>query len=121
MRERHVVVPLAVTRLPAIRIVSAVICYCALSRPQPIMLINKIPQTPVGADLSCTPPIMCFQKLNWIIEEALAAHRPISYSALFFETALSAFVGWSAIPLLLYNRIIDLSLLFPILFTPYIY
>jgi hypothetical protein len=32
---------------------------------------------------------MYFQKLKWIIEEALAAHRPISYSALFFETALS--------------------------------
>src|SRR5260370_12044193 len=119
MRERHVVVPLAGTRLPAIRIVSAVICYCALSRPQPIMLINKIPQTPVGADLSCTPPIMCFQKLNWIIEEALAAHRPISYSALFFETALSAFADCSAIHLHLLNRIIILCPLFRILIPHY--
>src|SRR6266851_2376416 len=48
-----------------------------------------------GARLNtpCPPPIMYFQKLKWSIEEALAAHRPISYSALFFETALSA---WGA-------------------------
>ncbi len=28
--------------------------------------------------LSRPPPIMYFQKLKWIIEAALAAHRPIS-------------------------------------------
>jgi len=49
---------------------------------------------------------MYFQKLNWIIEAALAAHRPISYSALFFETALSAFAGCPGIPLHLLNLII---------------
>jgi len=32
----------------------------------------------VGAQFIGAPPIMCFQKLKWIIEEALAAHRPIS-------------------------------------------
>jgi hypothetical protein len=45
---------------------------------------------PTGAIFS-GEPVMYFQKLKWIIEEALAAHRPNSYSALFFETALSAF------------------------------
>src|SRR5260221_3640670 len=50
-------------------------------------------QFPQQIHLSHTPSIMYFQKLKWIIEEALAAHRPISYSALFFETALSALIG----------------------------
>src|SRR5260221_13762965 len=69
------------------------------------MSFKHIPRLPVGASAkrsgarlttSRTPPIMYFQKLKRIIEEALAAHRPISYSALFFETALSAF---AAIPI----------------------
>src|SRR5258708_39498375 len=51
--------------------------------------MDRIPrfgcQHSLGAGSPCPPPIMYFQKLNWIIEEALAAHRPISYSALFFE------------------------------------
>src|SRR5713101_2198298 len=59
--------------------------------------LDRIPrfghQNSLGAGSPCPPPIMYFQKLKWSIEEALAAHRPISYSALFFETALSA---WGA-------------------------
>src|SRR5229473_2018922 len=59
--------------------------------------MDRIPrfgcQHSLGAGSPCPPPIMYFQKLKWIIEEALAAHRPISYSALFFETALSDLVG----------------------------
>src|SRR5713226_4197665 len=55
--------------------------------------MDRIPrfgrQHSVGAGSPCPPPVKYFQKLKWIIEEALAAHRPISYSALFFETALS--------------------------------
>src|SRR5260221_9471182 len=50
-------------------------------------------QFPQQIHLSHTPSIMYFEKLKWIIEEALTAHRPISYSALFFETALSALIG----------------------------
>jgi hypothetical protein len=50
------------------------------------MQSNKIPQTPVGADLSRTPPI----------------YRPlpaIPLSRLIYETVLSAFAGCSALPL----------------------
>jgi hypothetical protein len=39
------------------------------------------------ADKAAVGAIMQFQKLQWMIDEGLAARRPISSSALFFETA----------------------------------
>src|SRR5260370_34277267 len=62
-----------------------------------IIRIDELRRPSVGAGSPRPSPIMYFQKLKWIIEEALAAHRPIAYSALFFETALSAFAGYAAI------------------------
>jgi len=67
--------------------VSHISFLCWLLGPTGLYLFSQ------QSHLSRTPPIMYFQKLKWIIEEALAAHRPISYSALFFETALSALIG----------------------------
>src|SRR5260370_3267831 len=57
-----------------------------LASPRLFMHIDEIIWPSVGAsadrsgariNASRTPPIMYFQKLKWIIEEALAAHRPI--------------------------------------------
>jgi hypothetical protein len=42
------------------------------------MLINKITQTSVGADLSCTPPIyrppVAFHNIQFILLKAIFAH-----------------------------------------------
>src|SRR6266404_4681285 len=66
-------------------------------------------QHSVGAGSPCPPPIMYFQKVKWSIEEALAVHRPISYSALFFETALSAPVPHRLSRLQTYNPLSALN------------
>jgi hypothetical protein len=40
--------------------------------------LTGIAEQPAKADKSAVCAIMYFQKLKWIIEEALAAHRPTS-------------------------------------------
>jgi hypothetical protein len=52
-----------------------------------VTFVLPLPLLRIRTPEESTCMIMYFQKLKWIIEEALAAHRPISYSALFFETA----------------------------------